>query len=1086
MSGNGRRRDDRAPDVYRARAVVAAFNNHFEAEPEVVVRAPGRNTAIGDHLDYPPLPRDGRASSRTIAWASQGNVLVAGRRRPDQALKLFAVNYGQAFSISLDDLEGLAQEASNHNLTDIYGQEPHTWALNVLALLYSAHHGRQGVRTGLPLCGAELLFEGNVPMGAGQSSSAAFLVAVTLALNEMFGWGIPADDLFTLADLARSGEHEDYTPFIRHGRAGYLDQIASLAAVAGKAVVIDHGDYRTVRRLDLSRIEQLGYVNAVVHSGLSRSLSATEYGSRVSELARLPALLNEILAVRRPGWPPKAHIHAFTAAEWRDAERELERRDPTLARRARYVFEEKARTEQFITALDHGDIGRMVELVNASGDAMSMSGPYQISGTNELPSGERIAALDTLREIVLRHAGRGAAARMMGGGGAGALYLLVPREKLRSVAFQRAVADEWRARTGLTARITRDPPAAGAGVVWRRGERAVVQRQGERRIEIWQDITGQDVYALIDARAGICAEIVPSAGTVRGLRTDIGGTMTAVLFNPEVNAAQNGAMAWSGPGQAGQPDARAPFRDQPLALTDGGWALVRERLRITDDALELACTRRDATAAGPLRTTLAFRVEGRKLVVRATLEHEAAHDDTGLHVPLLAAVRPWVLLHGAKHRFAEVQTNGSRRPAATLHDWFRDLAVRVKAEDGFDSIAMHRPLGVNAVALAAETGGVGRPIPTLGPGERFEAAVSIEVGSLSALGVRSPFAAPEPRRRPPRPGFPTLIANGMETGPLAEPGETATHKDAVRVFYQGRWHIYGTGHEMKDPSNPPPGHRPHRGSILFHLIGDRLDGPYTELHPPVLLGNFPPGIYEAPSLVAEGDTLHLFAQTTYYQLGRTIEHFVSTDGQRFTWKDTALRSVPGGQLAGIYDVDVAVLRYRGRDRATILYSGFSRPGSRDDRPDPVLFLGCSTNGLDGPWQHGERPILTDADVPWHNSHDPANPLYEWGLEGAQLLPLPDGGYLLLSVAFEKRPGRAYMPAQRLLFARYDDDMRLVDVSDPILPLVGGWDEYGHGSMMFDPEDPRQLRLLFQARPRNDDGAFRDSNTWRLFEARFSL
>jgi hypothetical protein len=170
----------------------------------------------------------------------------------------------------------------------------------------------------------------------------------------------------------------------------------------------------------------------------------------------------------------------------------------------------------------------------------------------------------------------------------------------------------------------------------------------------------------------------------------------------------------------------------------------------------------------------------------------------------------------------------------------------------------------------------------------------------------------------------------------------------------------------------------------------------------------------------------------------------------------------------------------------LVYSGFSREGGRDSRPDPVIFLARGENGWSGPFTPGDRPILTDADVPWHNSHDPANPLYEWGLEGAQLMAMPDGTYLLLAVAFEKRPGQAYMPAQRLLFAAYDRDLRLLEVSNPILPLVPGWDEYGHGSMMLDAADPQRLRLLFQARPRNDDEAFRDSNTWRLFEAVFDI
>jgi hypothetical protein len=108
------------------------------------------------------------------------------------------------------------------------------------------------------------------------------------------------------------------------------------------------------------------------------------------------------------------------------------------------------------------------------------------------------------------------------------------------------------------------------------------------------------------------------------------------------------------------------------------------------------------------------------------------------------------------------------------------------------------------------------------------------------------------------------------------------------------------------------------------------------------------------------------------------------------------------------------------------------------------------------------------------------------LEGGQIMAMPNGTYLLLAVAFEQRPGRDYMPAQRLLFAIYDRNFRLIEVSNPILPRSPAWDEYGHGSMMIDVNDPRRLRLLFQARPANEDQAFRDSNSWRLFEAVFDV
>jgi hypothetical protein len=364
----------------------------------------------------------------------------------------------------------------------------------------------------------------------------------------------------------------------------------------------------------------------------------------------------------------------------------------------------------------------------------------------------------------------------------------------------------------------------------------------------------------------------------------------------------------------------------------------------------------------------------------------------------------------------------------------------------------------------------------------------IDVCTLSRSGLASPFLSsssnPPPKADPEL--FPRLVSHGMGR-PLAEPVKTATHKDPFRVFFNGKWHIYGTGHEMRGASEAPTtGRRPHQRSVLFHLTAACETGPYVEENPPLLLGNFPPGVYEAPTLAVQDGLLHLYVQTTYYLLGGSIEHFTSRNGHQFTWEGTALKAVPGGHQSGIYDVDAGAFPASGGKPAVpfLCYSGFSR-GGRDERPDPCVFL-AEGSGWEAAFRNGDGPILTDADVPWHNPHHPANPYYEWGLEGAQLLPLPDGNRLLLCVGFERRPSPDYMAAQRLFFALYSPGMKLRAVSDPILPRVPGWDEYGHGHMIVDAVDPDKLRLLYQARPANVDNIFRDSDTWRLFEAIFDI
>jgi UDP-N-acetylglucosamine/UDP-N-acetylgalactosamine diphosphorylase len=1183
----GRRWDDRAPDAQRVRAVVAAFNNNFEDEPDLIVRAPGRNTAIGDHQDYPALPQDGSARSHTIAWASQKNVIVAARRRPDRGIKLIALNYEQQFTFSLDDLEGLAHEASQGNLPDVYGQELYPWAMSVMALLYSAKAGREGVRSSLLLEGADFVFEGNVPLGAGQSSSAAYLVAMSLACNDLFGWGIPRTDLFTLADLARAGEHEEYSPFIRKGRCGYLDQITSLAAVEGQALKINHGNYRDVEAVDLRAIEEHGYYNVIVLSGLNRSLGETDYGVRVEELEALPALMNSLLQAKDPNFAPKTNIHQFTPAEWKSVSAEIRAQNALLADRAQYIFEEEERTARFVEALRLGHLDQVLSLVQASGHAMSMEGPYKISGRNKVPlAAQPVAALDLLRTIVLKHAGPGAAARMIGGGGAGPVYLLIDKKTFDEPSFRKKVNRDWQEQTGLTARFEIDPPAPGAEILWRRPPPQVLREQGLRRIETYRDCEGNVICRLVDGATGVAVEVIPSRGTIRTMTARIGGYPKAILYNPELKPNENGASPYLGPWINRIKDGRARFRGQTVNLMtvpgvrddgDGhalhglmtrGWLLEPDKMRIDETGIVLVSSITTSDYSdhegvhqlfGPARTELIHRLDGDTLHIESmvsNLEDPAMKPDH--RIPVLAAVHPWFLLHPKKHEFAEITLPARRHrwtwkkamprlkmiplpyvpalpipgrsrhnffegrrlgrapyddtysgveatgvdphPIVRLKDWFRDVLVEVGVVRGYDEFTLYTPGGnANCVCLEPQISSInalggGAPIdakvPTVGPGETYKTHMFIRVSALSERHVMSEFASKPTDLQvlvPHSSRFPVLLSTGMESGPLVQPEKTATHKDAIRVFYRGKWHIYGTGHEMKDPSNPPPGHRPHRGSIMFHLIADREAGPYLELNPPVLSGKFPKGIYEAPTVIAEGDTLHMFAQTTYYRFGGTIEHFVSTDGHYFSWANTAIKSVPGGLQGGVYDVDAVELpTVGGRKQPALVYSGFSREGGRDDRPDPRVFIAFGRNGWDGPFPNGKRPILSDKQVPWHNSHDPANPYYEWGLEGAQLMPLPNGELLMLCVAFEKRPGRDYMAAQRLLFALYDSRLNLTAVSNPILPIVKGWEEYGHGSMMIDAEDPTKLRMLYQARPENIDKTFRDTNTWRLFEALFDI
>lgn len=258
-------------------------------------------------------------------------------------------------------------------------------------------------------------------------------------------------------------------------------------------------------------------------------------------------------------------------------------------------------------------------------------------------------------------------------------------------------------------------------------------------------------------------------------------------------------------------------------------------------------------------------------------------------------------------------------------------------------------------------------------------------------------------------------------------------KDPCPVRLDGDWHLFGTGAH--------PGHR----YDVLHATATDPAGPWR-LRPPSVLPDIHGTCVAAPGVVADGGRLHMFLQTEYNLLDGVVEHLVSDDlGTTFTQHDTALVSLPGTEEAGIYDPHPAVLH----GRKYLVYSGFAAIG----RPD--LFLARSAGDWSGPWQR-LGCILRHEHVPGHNQHD--DPAYEWGLEGGQLIELPDGRILLNAVCF--LGGAAVGDRQRVFFGLAARPTGPYGVTGPVLHPAHGAGEVGHAAGVVDDDE---LVLFFQER-----------------------
>jgi hypothetical protein len=287
--------------------------------------------------------------------------------------------------------------------------------------------------------------------------------------------------------------------------------------------------------------------------------------------------------------------------------------------------------------------------------------------------------------------------------------------------------------------------------------------------------------------------------------------------------------------------------------------------------------------------------------------------------------------------------------------------------------------------------------------------------------------------------FPGYFEHPDHATPLIPSSIYQHTKDPCAVFDGKLWHIYGSGDTCKGEKLE-----------ILHSVASSADGPWTVVEPAILRDVSGPDIC-APGVIydfQEG-VFHMFVQTSCFQLDGIIEHLVSSDGTNFHKISTALESIPDTDEAGIYDPHPALIN----GKAYFVYSGFPKLGHGE-----IYLAESESSNWYGPWKRCGR-ILSYGDVPFHNSHD--YPEHEWGLEGGQIVQLPNGKIVLNVVCFltDEQPGRK----QRVLFAVADNVYGPYTILKLMLkPSQMGWasGENGHASIVVEND---MLRLFYQAR-----------------------
>ncbi|MBN2577370.1 MAG: galactokinase [Pirellulales bacterium] len=372
--------------------ILSQFTQRFGGPAAWVVRAPGRVNLIGEHTDY----NDGFVLPLAIDRA----VWIALRRRPDHRVAVYSVDYRQDGAFDLDRLEN----------------EKSGWLEYVKGTAWSLEE------SGLRLAGWEGVLQGDVPLGAGLSSSAALEMAAARAFTAAAE--LPWDPK-PMALLGQKAENRWVGV-----NCGIMDQLISAAGKADHALLID------CRSLETEAVPfPPGTAVAVLDTSTRRGLVDSAYNERRAQC--------------------EAAARFFQVKALRDVtrqrfDREADGLDDVTRRRARHVIGENDRTVEAADAMRRGDAALLGQLMNQSHE--SLRDDYEVSND----------ALNVMVECARRHPGC-FGARMTGAGFGGCAVALIDAQA--AADFVQRTADAYEKQTGLHSAVYVCRATNGAEVV---------------------------------------------------------------------------------------------------------------------------------------------------------------------------------------------------------------------------------------------------------------------------------------------------------------------------------------------------------------------------------------------------------------------------------------------------------------------------------------------------------------------------------------------------------------------------------------------------------------------------------------------
>ena len=373
--------------------VKGCFLDKFKVQP-LIVFSPGRINLIGEHTDY----NDGFAFPAAI---NKGIALAISKSNS---------NTSNAYALNKEEL----YEFKIENLKPLEGGGWRNYVLGVVAELQ---------KIGKQIGNFNSIFAGNIPSGAGMSSSAALENSFAFALNKLFELGLTKNEMILISQKA---EH-NYAGV----KCGIMDQYASMFGVKKSALLLD---CRTVESQPY-KIDFKEYKLMLINSNVKHDLSESAYNERREVCEKVSRLLQ---------------IDALRDASKEDLDKIKEEITEEEFQKALYVIQENKRVKLFSEAIQENDINTLGKLLYQSHEGLRTK--YKVS----------CEELDFLVDSAKENSNI-LGARMMGGGFGGCTINLILKRDFKR--FEKEVLDSFQKKFGKACAVFKVKLSKGTQIV---------------------------------------------------------------------------------------------------------------------------------------------------------------------------------------------------------------------------------------------------------------------------------------------------------------------------------------------------------------------------------------------------------------------------------------------------------------------------------------------------------------------------------------------------------------------------------------------------------------------------------------------